>query len=111
MIMVGVIEEGSKIVVPAAVLLINRRIGWPGAVVLGVSSGAGFATLETMGYGFAALLNGVWPPSTARCYFVRCLPRPDISRGPGCRWEPSGGFGARPTAPVPSLSPWVSSVL
>ena len=58
MIMVGLIEEGSKIVVPAAVLLINRRIGWPGAVVLGVSSGAGFATLETMGYGFAALLNG-----------------------------------------------------
>src|SRR5829696_283742 len=58
MIMVGVIEEGSKIVVPAAVLLINRRIGWPGAVVLGVASGAGFATLETMGYGFAALLNG-----------------------------------------------------
>jgi len=58
MIMVGMIEEASKIVVPAAVLLINLRIRWPGAVVLGVASGAGFATLETMGYGFAALLNG-----------------------------------------------------
>jgi RsiW-degrading membrane proteinase PrsW (M82 family) len=58
MIMVAVIEEASKIVVPAAVFLFSRRLGWPGAVVLGVASGAGFATLETMGYGFTALLNG-----------------------------------------------------
>ena len=58
MIMVSVIEEASKIIVPAAVFMINRRLRWPAAVVLGIASGAGFATLETMGYGFTALLNG-----------------------------------------------------
>jgi RsiW-degrading membrane proteinase PrsW (M82 family) len=59
MIMVGVIEEASKILVPATVFVINRRLRWPAAVVLGIASGAGFATtLETMGYGFTALLNG-----------------------------------------------------
>jgi protease PrsW len=58
MIMVAVIEEASKIVVPAVVVLFHRHLRWPGAVVLGVASGAGFAALETMGYGFSALLNG-----------------------------------------------------
>ena len=58
MIMVAFIEEASKILVPAAVLLINRRLYWPAAVVLGIASGTGFATLETMGYGFTALLSG-----------------------------------------------------
>jgi protease PrsW len=58
MIMVAFIEEASKILVPAAVLLINRRLRWPAAVVLGIASGAGFATLETMGYAFTALLSG-----------------------------------------------------
>lgn len=58
MIMVAFIEEASKILVPAAVLLINRRLRWPAAVVLGVASGAGFASLETMGYAFTALLSG-----------------------------------------------------
>ena len=58
MIMVALIEETSKIVVPTAVLLINRRLQWPEAAVLGVASGTGFATLETMGYGFNALLSG-----------------------------------------------------
>jgi RsiW-degrading membrane proteinase PrsW (M82 family) len=58
MIMVALIEETSKIIVPTAVFLINRRLRWPGAAVLGVASGTGFATLETMGYGFTALLSG-----------------------------------------------------
>jgi RsiW-degrading membrane proteinase PrsW (M82 family) len=58
MIMVALIEETSKIVVPTAVFLLNRRLQWPGAAVLGVASGTGFATLETMGYGFTALLSG-----------------------------------------------------
>ena len=49
MIMVAPIEETSKIVVPTAVFLFNRRLQWPGAAVLGVASGTGFATLETMG--------------------------------------------------------------
>jgi RsiW-degrading membrane proteinase PrsW (M82 family) len=58
MLMVGLIEEASKIVVPTAVFLIDRRLRWPEAAVLGVASGAGFATLETMGHGFNALLSG-----------------------------------------------------
>jgi protease PrsW len=58
MLMVGLIEEASKIVVPTAVFLIDRRLRWPEVAVLGVASGAGFATLETMGYGFNALLSG-----------------------------------------------------
>jgi protease PrsW len=58
MIMVGLIEEASKIVVPTAVFLISRHLRWPQAAVLGVASGAGFATLETMGYGFNALISG-----------------------------------------------------
>src|SRR4029453_9869433 len=43
---------------PVAVFVTNRRLSWPAAVVLGIASGAGFATLETMGHGFTALLNG-----------------------------------------------------
>lgn len=56
MLAVGLIEEAAKLVVPLVVLLlVGRRYPFSG-VVLGVASGAGFATLETMGYGFTALL-------------------------------------------------------
>lgn len=57
MIMVGVIEEACKLLVPVVVLL-SRRVRDPAAgVVIGVASGMGFATLETMGYGFLALMQ------------------------------------------------------
>jgi RsiW-degrading membrane proteinase PrsW (M82 family) len=56
MLAVGLIEESAKLVVPLVVLLCLRprdpRIG----VIIGVASGMGFATLETMGYAFHALL-------------------------------------------------------
>lgn len=58
MIMVGLIEESAKLVVPIVIFIFARRLRAPAAgVVIGVASGMGFATLETMGYGFAALLQ------------------------------------------------------
>lgn len=58
MIMVGLIEESAKLVVPLVILIFMRRLRAPAAgVVIGVASGMGFATLETMGYGFSALLQ------------------------------------------------------
>ena len=59
MIMVGLIEESAKLVVPLVIFVLVRRLrAVPAAgVVIGVASGMGFATLETMGYGFSALLQ------------------------------------------------------
>lgn len=56
MLAVGVIEEGAKLVVPLAVLLLLRVRHPRDGVIIGIASGMGFATLETMGYGFQALL-------------------------------------------------------
>jgi protease PrsW len=58
MVGVGLIEETSKLIVPAAILLLVRR--WrtgPDGLLLGVAAGAGFAALETMGYAFVTLLQ------------------------------------------------------
>ncbi|HEU5486076.1 MAG TPA: PrsW family intramembrane metalloprotease [Microlunatus sp.] len=59
MIMVGLIEESAKLVVPIVILVFAHRLrAIPAAgVVIGIASGMGFATLETMGYGFSALLE------------------------------------------------------
>jgi len=57
MLFVGLIEEAAKLVVPLLVLLLSRYRGAAAGVVIGVASGMGFATLETMGYGFTALLK------------------------------------------------------
>ncbi len=58
MFFVGLIEESAKLVVPLLVVLLVRRYRNPAAgVVVGVASGMGFATLETMGYGFTALIQ------------------------------------------------------
>jgi RsiW-degrading membrane proteinase PrsW (M82 family) len=57
LVLVGVIEEAAKLVVPVLVLLLlGRRTRPADGLLLGVASGAGFAVLETMGYGFVALL-------------------------------------------------------
>jgi protease PrsW len=86
MLMVGLIEEASKIVVPTAVFLIDRRLRWPEAAVLGVASGAGFATLETMGYGFNAFLAEAWEPSTARIRPIAAMDSPaQATRPAGAR--------------------------
>jgi protease PrsW len=57
MIGVGLIEETSKLLVPAAVLLLMRRYRTPAdGLLIGVAAGAGFAVMETMGYAFTTLL-------------------------------------------------------
>jgi protease PrsW len=58
MIGVGIIEETSTLLIPAAILLLVRRYRTaPDGLVLGVAAGAGFAALETMGYAFTTLIE------------------------------------------------------
>lgn len=55
---VGLIEELAKLLVPVGVLLVLRRRLRPAdGLLLGVAAGAGFAVLETMGYGLVALVG------------------------------------------------------
>ncbi|WP_394216565.1 PrsW family intramembrane metalloprotease [Brachybacterium vulturis] len=55
-LLVGVIEETAKLVVPLIVLALAHRSTRGGGIVIGIAAGMGFAVLETMGYGFNALL-------------------------------------------------------
>jgi protease PrsW len=58
MVGVGLIEETSKLLVPAAILLLVRSARRaPDGLLIGVAAGAGFAALETMGYAFVTLLE------------------------------------------------------
>lgn len=56
-LLVGVIEETAKLVVPLIVLALAHRVTRGGGLVIGIASATGFAVLETMGYGFGALLS------------------------------------------------------
>jgi protease PrsW len=61
MLFVAIIEEAAKMIVPVILLFVllarhGRRLPSDG-LVIGVASGMGFAALETMGYGFTALLS------------------------------------------------------
>ncbi|MGX6603510.1 PrsW family intramembrane metalloprotease [Micromonosporaceae bacterium Da 78-11] len=61
MIVVAIIEESAKLIVPVLLLTTvvvrrGRRLPSDG-IVIGIASGMGFAALETMGYGFSALLS------------------------------------------------------
>jgi RsiW-degrading membrane proteinase PrsW (M82 family) len=57
-LVVGLVEEFAKLLVPAAVLLLFRRDRHPAdGLLLGVAAGAGFAVLETMGYALVALVG------------------------------------------------------
>jgi RsiW-degrading membrane proteinase PrsW (M82 family) len=57
-ILVGLIEELAKLLVPAAVLVLSRRTRRPAdGLLLGVACGACFAVLETMGYALVALVR------------------------------------------------------
>lgn len=61
MIMVALIEETAKLLVPVVLLVTvlarhQRRLPSDG-LVIGVAAGMGFAALETMGYAFTALLS------------------------------------------------------
>jgi RsiW-degrading membrane proteinase PrsW (M82 family) len=57
MVFVGIIEEGAKLIVPFIVYLLVRPKDPRPGVIIGIASGMGFATLETMGYGFQSLLS------------------------------------------------------
>ncbi|QCV88261.1 PrsW family intramembrane metalloprotease [Acidipropionibacterium jensenii] len=57
MVAVGFIEEAVKLILPVLILIFYRKHPRGLGVVLGIASGAGFAVLETMGYGFTALVT------------------------------------------------------
>lgn len=56
-LMIGLIEETAKLAIPLTLFAWGRSRGRAmDGLVLGVAAGSGFAALETMGYGFVALL-------------------------------------------------------
>lgn len=56
MLAVAAIEESAKLVVPIMVFIVGRVWLPTSGAVIGIASGMGFASLETMGYGLHALL-------------------------------------------------------
>jgi RsiW-degrading membrane proteinase PrsW (M82 family) len=57
MLAVGLIEESVKLAFPL-LLFVRRRFAFPSdGVLFGVTAGMGFASLESMGYGLAALID------------------------------------------------------
>jgi RsiW-degrading membrane proteinase PrsW (M82 family) len=54
---VGLIEEGAKLIFPLIFYFLGRYRSEGAGIVLGVSTAMGFAALETMRYGFMALLQ------------------------------------------------------
>jgi protease PrsW len=53
---IGLIEESAKLIVPLGFYFFGRYRSEAAGIVLGVTTAAGFAALETMGYGFVSLL-------------------------------------------------------
>jgi RsiW-degrading membrane proteinase PrsW (M82 family) len=57
-VLVGLIEEAAKLIVPAVLLVSFRQYRRPAdGLLVGVASGGGFAALETMGYAFVTLIQ------------------------------------------------------
>jgi RsiW-degrading membrane proteinase PrsW (M82 family) len=54
---IGLIEESAKLIVPLVFYFQGRYRSEAAGIVLGVATAAGFAGLETMGYGFVSLLS------------------------------------------------------
>lgn len=58
MLGVGLIEETAKLIIPVTLFVVlGKKRSLQSGVIIGIASGMGFATLETMGYGFSALLS------------------------------------------------------
>ena len=76
MLFVGLIEEAVKLIVPLILLIFVRRPDPRAGVIIGVASGMGFATLETMGYGFSALLNNGSLGAVEQTLLLRALLSP-----------------------------------
>jgi RsiW-degrading membrane proteinase PrsW (M82 family) len=56
-LVIGLIEESAKLIVPLGFYFFGRYRSEAAGIVLGVTTAAGFAALETMGYGFVSLLQ------------------------------------------------------
>jgi protease PrsW len=56
-LLIGLIEESAKLIVPLVFYFLGRYHSEAAGIVLGVATAAGFAGLETMGYGFVSLLQ------------------------------------------------------
>jgi protease PrsW len=54
---IGLIEESAKLIVPLIFYFMGRYRSEAAGIILGVTTAAGFASLETMGYGFVSLLG------------------------------------------------------
>ena len=54
---IGLIEESAKLIVPLGFYFFGRYRSEAAGIVLGVTTAAGFASLETMGYGFVSFLE------------------------------------------------------
>jgi RsiW-degrading membrane proteinase PrsW (M82 family) len=54
---IGLIEESAKLILPLVFYFLGRYRSEAAGIVLGVATAAGFAALETMGYGFVSLLQ------------------------------------------------------
>jgi protease PrsW len=56
-LVIGLIEESAKLIIPLVFYFLGRYRSEAAGIVLGVTTAAGFAGLETMGYGFVSLLQ------------------------------------------------------
>ena len=56
MLGIGVIEESAKLILPLVFYFLGRYRSEAAGIVLGVATAAGFAALETMGYGLVSFL-------------------------------------------------------
>jgi RsiW-degrading membrane proteinase PrsW (M82 family) len=122
-VLIGIIEEGAKLSVPAVMLAATLNRWRPRAIdglVLGVAVGSGFAVLETMGCAFVELLRaGDQPAPAARGLLARrtrCLDRPRLRRplrrprrespmaGPGCAscWSSPVWWSCTPRGTAPA---------
>ena len=75
-LLVGVIEEAAKLIVPLVLLLLTRPRDPRGGIVVGIAAGTGFAVLETMGYGFQALLSAGSVDAVGQTLLLRGLLSP-----------------------------------
>ena len=76
-IFIGLIEEMAKLLIPALLIARNKHYTALDALVIGAASGAGFAALESMGYGLIALLlSGGDINTTVQTLLVRGLMAP-----------------------------------
>ncbi|GAA0257529.1 PrsW family intramembrane metalloprotease [Cryptosporangium japonicum] len=57
MVAVGLIEESAKLIAPLVLVFVLKPRKPADGLLIGVASGAGFATLETMGYAFVTLIQ------------------------------------------------------